>query len=275
MKKGALALIIAAVLVAAAAAVILLGGDADLQAGKNENTVELSYGFSIRFPGEYAHMVEHTQEKFEQRTTEAFVLKDGDADISLYCICFGDRENGDWLGELKNGDVNVPITYTIFSPDEEELEKLGEEGHAAYNAVRASFYDLLDTITTDRRFVAEEVHDELVLGQEVEMTYWNAVLPDVVTFEETNQDGVYQADFFGEVNGEQVMLYSVRIGGESLQSPLGMFEIDGEQKVVSVESYSLSDRDDWSDDDLGTAYRMMDTINNVIDALMDSGHFAD
>lgn len=276
MKKGVMAMIIAAVLVAVVASVILLsGGDAGIQLGKSGNIVELPYGFSIRFPKEYAKMVEHTQEQYGDRITEAFVLKDGEVDISLYYICFGDRENGDWLGELNIDGINVPVTYTIFSPDEEDLAKLGEEGMAVYDALRESFGDLLNAITKDQRYVVKEEPVELVLGQEVEMTYWNVILPEAITFEETNQDGIYQADFFGVVAEERVKLYSVRIGGDSLFSPLGLFEIDGERKIVSVEVYSQEERTDWEQDDFANAYLMMDTINNVIEQIMSSEHYSE
>lgn len=274
ISKRMLSIIFVAVLVAVVVAVFLLNDSNDVQYGKFGNTVELPYGFTICFPDEYANMVEHTHEKYQERITDAFVLKAGETDISLFCITFGDAESGDWLGELKTDDANVPITYTLFSPDEEELGKLDEEGLEAYRVLRESFSNLLNTITSDPRFVIEEKTPELVIGQQVEMTYWWVVLPEAITIEETNKDGVYQADFSGMVNDELVMLYSVRIGGDSLFSPLGLFEIDGEQEIVSVEVYTLDDRTEWNQSDFENAYLMMDTINTVIDAIIDSDCFA-
>lgn len=275
MKKPGLAIIIPVVLVAAISVVCLLNSGAfALKSSINSNTIDLPYNFQFRFPKEYAHIVEHTQECFGERITDTFVLKNSDTDISLFCITFGDAESGDWLGELKIDDVNVPITYTIFSPDEDEIEKLDVEGREAYDAMRESFGNLLNVITADRRFVMKEEPAELVLGKQVEMAYWNVVLPEAITIEETNNDSVYQADFSGMVNDELVMLYSVRVGGDSLFSPLGLFEIDGEQMIVSVEVYTLDDRTEWNQSDFENAYLMMDTINTVIDAIIDSDCFA-
>ena len=98
---------------------------------------------------------------------------------------------------------------------------------------------------------------------------------EAITVEETNIDGVYQADFFGKMAGERVALYSVRIGGESLQTELGLFEIGGAQETVSVESYAISDQNDWSDNDYENLYRMMDTINDVIEQIMSSEHYSE
>ena len=277
MKKGTLAVIIVAVVaIVAVAAVWLSGSNTNLL--KSDKIVEMEYGFSIQIPAQYVDMVEHTQEQYGDRVTEVFVLKEGEAEISLFCIDFGDRQSGDWLGLLNIDGVNVPITYTIFLPDEEEMSKFGEKGLEAYDAMRESFSNLLNTITADPRFMMEEVQAEqekLVIGKLVEMTYWSVNLPEAIKFEETNQDGVYQADFFGEVAGEQILLYSVRIGGDSLQSELSLFEIDGVKKIVSVESNSLSDRNDWSQSEFETAFRMMDTINEVIEQIMSSEHYSE
>lgn len=276
IKKGTLTVIIMAVLMTAAVALVLLrNSGVDLQIEKSGQTVELAYGFKIQLSEAYSDIVEHTQEKHEDRITEVFVLKNDKVDMSLFCINFGDRESGDWLGQLNIDGIGVPVTYILFSPEAEELQKLDEKGLAAYDAMRTSFSDLLNTIVTDSRFVMEEEQDDLVMGQQREMTYWSVALPEVITFEEISEDDFYQANFFGEVKNEQIMLYSVRIGDDSLFSELGLFEIDGVKRVVSVETYSLKEQDDWEQSEFERAYRMMDTINDVIHQIMASEHYSE
>lgn len=97
---------------------------------------------------------------------------------------------------------------------------------------------------------------------------------DGIVCEEMTLGGDYQADFFGDVRGERIKLYSVRIGDKKLQSEIGMFEIDGVRKTISVESYVLADQTSWEQSDYELAYRMMDTINRVIDVIMQSKQFS-
>ena len=69
-------------------------------------------------------------------------------------------------------------------------------------------------------------------------------------------------------------LYRVCIGEEQAESFLGYYKMDGVKKPVSVESFDLNERDDWSEDDHAAAYRMMDTINHVIEVIMQSKQFS-
>lgn len=271
-KKGKLAVIILCIAAIVMTVVFVSGKNTLFQAGNKR--IELEYGFSIQIPAKYAEMVEHTEDRFQNRITDVFVMKTAEADISLYSISFGDRESGDWLGQLNIDGIGVPVTYTMFQLDEESLEKLDEKGVEAYEALRESFSELLNTVTADPRMMKDEAPENVVLGQEVEMTYWKVILPEAVQFEETNRDGVYQADFYGEILENQVMLYSVRIGGDSLQTELGLFEVGGEKKTVSVESTTLSDQNNWTQKEYETVYRMMDTINDVINAIMSSKQFS-
>lgn len=71
-----------------------------------------------------------------------------------------------------------------------------------------------------------------------------------------------------------VPLYRVCIGEEQAKSFLGYYEVDGVKKPVSVETFELGEWDSWSEDDYAAAYRMMDTINHVIDTIMSSEQFS-
>ena len=55
---------------------------------------------------------------------------------------------------------------------------------------------------------------------------------------------------------------------------MGYDELDGVKKPVSVVSFDLVERDSWAEDDYAAAYRMMDTINHVIDTIMQSKQFS-
>ena len=92
---------------------------------------------------------------------------------------------------------------------------------------------------------------------------------------ESSKNGTYEAVFSGEIVGEMVMLYRIRIGGEQIGSRLGYFEIDGVKKPISIESFTLAERESWSEDDYATAYRMMDTVNDVIAQITASKNYSE
>jgi hypothetical protein len=71
-----------------------------------------------------------------------------------------------------------------------------------------------------------------------------------------------------------VLLYRIIIGDEQTGSLLGYYKVDGVKKAVCVESFTLVERESWNEDDYAAAYRMMDTINHVIETIMNSKQFA-
>ena len=132
---------------------------------------------------------------------------------------------------------------------------------------------MLDGIVNDPRFTYEKA---IEIGEEapVSMNYWAVDLPESMWITENTENGNYEATFYTEICGENVALYVVRIGDVKAETELGFFEINGEKLAVSVGSFDLPERATWSTDDYSTAYRMMDTINNVIESIMQSKQFS-
>jgi len=216
----------------------------------------------------------HEQSVYGAATTEAFYMKVGDAEeVPLFRIDVGDENLGEWLGLLKTENGDIPVTYTVFTVSDEQLTALGEEASNTYGELMNGFSTLLEGIFSDSRFTTEK---PLAVGEdrEVQMTYWTVKLPGKVSCSETAENGNYQAIFFGDIQGESVALYTVRIGEIKAESELGLFSVEGTDKPVTIESYDLGERASWSDDDYSAAYRMMDTINHVIETIMSSEQFS-
>lgn len=235
----------------------------------DDKEVELAYGTAIRFPAEYADMVEHTQENYNGCISEVFSLKSDETEVSMYRLDFGDRESGDWLGMLRTDEGDISVTYTVFGYDQEEFAGLDDHAKEGYTILMESFNNLLSSIAADSRFLEEVTIDP---GEEnpVEMTYWTVNLPAGISWMENNQDGNYQASFYGEVCGERTALYTVHIGEPEARNVLGQFKVGEDMKNVSVESFDLPENANWTEDDKALAYCMMDTINNVIERIISS-----
>lgn len=239
----------------------------------NSTTVDIAYDFTLQFPKEYADALVHEQEVHGARTTEVFSMRNGEKDISLFRIDFGDESAGDWFGMLNIDGKNIPVTHTVFALANEELEALDEQTQKQYIEMMNSFTNVLNTISADPRFTAEK---PLAIGAdtEVKTTYWTLTLPSNMSVSESNTDGTYEALFLGEVVGERTALYQVRIGENKAETELGLYEIDGVKKPISVGSFELTEKINWTEDDYSAAYRMMDTINHVIEIIMNSPQFS-
>lgn len=231
--------------------------------------IETPY-LTLKFPEEDSAALIHEEEHVGDAVVEVFYMKTEGDDFPLYRIDFGDENAGDWLGILKTDEKEIPVTYTVFSATEKELESLNLQSEI-YSALMNDFNVLLNCIYEDSRFSSEKVND-VVEDRELKLTYWDLTLPENISCSEETTDGTYQADFYTEIQGTQVLLYSVYIGDKEAETTLGKYEIDGNWKPLSIESSDLSDGE-WTDEELLTVYQMMDTINYVIETISQSEQF--
>lgn len=269
-KYGKYYIIVTAILVAVLALILYGISAKNGQAVQAEEELADSAELILQFPEELSEYVIREQSTYGSAVTEAFYFKNGDEMIPLFRIDVGDKNMGDWLGALRTKNGDIPVTYTVFVVDEADMALLGD---TRYADLMDGFNVMLDGIINDPRFTYEKTID---VGEEgsVSMSYWTVDLPDKIWFTEKTEDGNYEAVFYTEIRGERVELYVVRIGNTKAETELGLFEINGEKKPVSIESYDLLEMENWDEEDYSTAYRMMDTINHVIETIMQSKQFS-
>lgn len=233
--------------------------------------IETPY-LTLQFPEKDSETLVYEEEQEGDVVSEIFYMKTEGDDLLLYRFDFGDENAGEWLGMIKTDEKEIPVTYTVFVASDEELEKLGQQ-EETYTELMNDFNVLMNSIRTDSRFSSEK---EIDLGKDIEhkLTYWSLKLPEKITCSEDISDENYRADFYTEIKGEQVNLYSVYIGEQQGTTILGEYKIDGVKKTISIESYDL-DEEKWSDEELREAYQMMDTINSVIETITKSKQFSD
>lgn len=224
-------------------------------------------------PVELEKVISSDESAYGSIYTRGFYMSYGEKELPLWRVDFGDANAGDWVGLLKTDKGDIPVTMTGFAIDAEELAALGEEGSQLYSVCMQAYIVMQDGIMSDSRFSPDR---PLAVGEDtsVELTYWTVTLPNTMTVSENTADGNYEAVFSAEVVGEMVPLYRVCIGELQAESFLGYFEIGGVKQPVSVEAFELAERANWSEDDYAAAYRMMDTINDVINTIMSSKQFS-
>lgn len=263
---------IIALFVIAAIAVIAVGLTGSWKKELPCAKIETPY-IDLVLPLELESFITNDEATYGTVYTRAFYMNYGGKVLPLWRIDFGDANAGDWIGMLKTDQGDIPVVSTGFTISDEDLAALAEEGAELYGQCMQGYAVMLDGIMADPRFTSER---PLAVGEDTKlsMTYWDVALPDTMVVQENSNGGNYEATFFGEVVGEAVPLYRVRIGEEQAKSFLGYFEVGGAKMPVSVESLEISERDSWSEDDYAAAYRMMDTINDVIEAIMQSKQFS-
>lgn len=228
---------------------------------------------TLQYPAELSEFLLHEVDSFNGQYTDAFYMKHADRDIPLFRFDFGTEIAGDWVGLLKTEAGDIFVTSVIFTLDEQVEKNLSETEMETYTACMNAYAYVLKGIVEDPNFLLEK---PVEIGENVEVrtAYWTLMLPSRMSVQETITEDNYMAVFYGDVTGEHTALYQVCIGDETAETGLGYYEINGELKPVSVGSFELFEMEGWTDDDYATAYRMMDTINDVINAIMSSKQFS-
>jgi len=281
-KIGAIArsrrfwIIILAVLIAVATTVIIctrwLGGDWQNRPKKGYDIIQSKY-VDWAIPSECMAFLKYETEANGNVTSDLFYLQAGSEEVPIFRFDFGDENAGDWLGLLTIDDAKIPVVYTVFVPSDEELSAIDETAIESYYILMDVFNELVQDLNKNPAFTSERL-SEVGEDRQMEMTYWDVTLPDKVTVQEKNEGGNYEAIFSGEVVGEMVFLYRVSIGEGQSGVFQGYFEVDGVKKPVFVESYELVERVSWDENDYATAYRMMDTVNDVLQQIRTSKYYS-
>ena len=228
----------------------------------------------LHLPLEMEGIITSEESTYGTVYTYAFYMNYNGQEIPLWRVDFGDANSVDWIGRLVTDAGDIPVAMTGFVASNEDLTALGEEGAQLYGDCMQGYIVMLEGLMADPRFTTER---PVVVGENTEMKlmYWSVTLPSKMTVQENNRNGNYEAVFSGEVVGEMVLLYRICIGEQQTGSLIGYFEIDGQKKPVSAESYALTERESWNTDDYETAYRMMATINDVIQQIMSSKNYSE
>lgn len=271
-KTRNIIILVIAVAVAACGVVLLAGMQANTAEQKSQAVVQSKY-LSLQYPVGLMNVLSHEQDEYEGRITDAFYMNHGEDKIPLFRFDFGDVNAGDWMGMLKTESGDVDITSVVFLLTDEEYAALTEDEQKTYTDCMNAYSFMVEDIMKDFRFTNKK---PLSIGEdaEVKTTYWTLTLPDNMSVVETQENETYIVTFYGEVAEESVALYTVHIGEDKVETELGLFEIDGVKKLISVASFELSEKTEWTEDDYIAAYSMMDTINHVIETIMSSKQFS-
>ena len=221
--------------------------------------LEMKY-LRVEYPAELNGVLQHREEVDGAAVTEIFSL----ADQELYRISFGGGE-GEQFGYLTVDGAMLPVTFTV-SPAE-----IPEEDQAAYGAMMDLFNDILQTIAEDSRYAQS---GQSLTYEEAKTLHWSVSLPNVITWEEVEEMGVYRVDYYGEVRGERIRLYTITLGETAPDNQLGTLKVNGENLPVGIISFGTQPGENWTEEEVDSLYVQLDTVNLVIQAIMENRNFS-
>jgi hypothetical protein len=226
---------------------------------------------SLRFPEKYSKYLVHQETAEDGATAEVFTMKTSSSKMELFRIYFGDAHSGSYLGSLRVNDMDVPVT--VLPAVHEESEFANEDDRALYYDMMDCLNVVLDSFYKDTRFDdSSSVNHEDVKREDAEVAFWNFSLPTGIEWEEGAADG-YLVTFYGTLGGERHELYSVSVGGKPLRTIIGTYIVDGEAEIVSVQSAELPNMEGWDQETENQLYSMMESINDVIQTILESEGF--
>lgn len=235
-------------------------------------TLETAYG-PLMYSEQHAAYLKHVESIDGEMAVEVFYMIYNDSERELFRIYFGNMEMGDPVGilETNSGEISVSAAACVYEAD----EFADEDSLLLYYELMEELNIVLDSIRNDSRFKEIDTVDVPVSDKtNSELSYWTFSLPQNVDWEESTAGNVYQADFYGTVAGDRIKLYTIYLGEAEADSLLGYYQVNGETKPVYVKSYDLAPDNSWTDEDLMTAYSMMESINDVIQTIMSHENFS-
>jgi len=242
------------------------------QAEDNSVTVDIFQDISMSIPADDPASLLHTHKTHPAPTTEVFSMRIGEEVVPLYRFDFGNAQAGTPLGVLRTDAGDIPVTFQVFELSEQRQAAMDAETLADYHEQMENINIVMEAILADPRFTTENSADSGELREAV-MAHWTLSLPEAISWTESEADGAYHAAFYGRIQGEDIPLYTVTIADDEAGDPMGMFSLNGEEKMVSIGFYPLEQYVYWSETDYDLAYLMMDTINDVIEAIMESENY--
>lgn len=225
---------------------------------------------TVQFPARYYEYLHHVEVEQDDTIMEVFSMRWENSELELFRLYFSKEESPTDIGLLATdaGDRYINLNVCEYSDDAFANQQMKDH----YEAMMGSLDTVLRSIQSDSRF-RQRGQTEIQMMDRT-LRYWNISIPANMEWEETETDGEYLVTFYGNIGDERIKLYAVCIGQTILKTELGNYSVDGEQRVVSVESYELPNTDTWRQEDVTQIYTMMSSINDVIQTIMNSEEFS-
>jgi hypothetical protein len=143
-----------------------------------------------------------------------------------------------------------------------------------YYKLMEGYVAIMDSIYDNSSFSEEKPVNRPDEKQAI-LKYWSVELIENMNWEEIETDSLYQANFYGTICGEEVLLYSIGLGEMQADYSIGAFLVNGAARSVYLKVHTLPISQDWTEAEINEGYRMLETLNKVTDAIMSSENYSE
>lgn len=234
-------------------------------------SIETAYG-TLAFPEKLQENMRHMEVTENDTAMEVFYMVSEAGEKEVFRIYFAAGQAGNHIGYLTTDSGEIPVSYSLCEYADKDFAN--EDERKLYYSMMDSFSVVMNSIHSDERF-SETRAMAPVEDQTVKLRYWNVTLPQNIQFTETEENGNYRADFYGEVSGERVDLFTIGLGDLEGDTILGFYDVKGEWKPVIVDTYGMIDYELWPEEERSVINEMMGSINTVIEAIIEDKNFAE
>ena len=233
--------------------------------------IETAYG-PLAFPEEFSGNMRHMEVTEGNAAMEVFYMVTQEGEKELFRIHFADMDVGTFMGYLTVEGAEIPVSYSVCQYEDSDFKD--EEERKLYYSMMDGFSMIMNSIYEDARFSKARAV-EAVGEREVKLRYWKMKLPANVQYTESEENGNYRVDFYGEVSGERIDLYMIGLGELEAETTLGNYTVNGVQMPVVVQTYDMGSYDIWPEEDRMVINEMMNSINTVIQTIVADKNYAE
>ncbi len=227
---------------------------------------------TLAIPETCSEAMKHWEVTEGMIAVEIFSMIHDEEELEIFRLYFGDESMGILMGYLLTEEGEISVSYTVNEP--EAILVADEEKKMQYYTMMDGFSSVMDSIYTDSRF-SETKHAEEVKNNSAALKYWTVDLPENVEWEESEQSGLYRADFYGTFRGKRMKLYTIGLGKMDGDYTIGTLQVNNETRPIYVKVYALEIDETWTEEEITAGYRMLETLNVVTDMIITTDGYSD
>ena len=201
---------------------------------------------------------------------EIFSLKQDTGAVELFRVFYGKEEYGNRIGVLNVEGKALPVSVSPSNYDDSFFAD--KEASNRYYEMMEYLNLIVGAIQADSRFSSDE--GNTIDKVETQVAEWNFQLPELVQWEEIRNEDSVKLTFYAKINGNNVELYALSIGDETMQSVLGQYKFNGKMMPISIGVCPSPDMEGWAEKEITTYYQLMDSINDVIQTILADENFS-
>ena len=252
------------------------GGKTSQKDSEVENmaaTVEMKTTFTVvKFPEKLMDYMRREEVQEGNALHDVFYMVRQNREWEIFRVIYGDENIGTHVGYLEtdSGEISVSYVLSQYTGDDFAEDKDWEWYYTMMDSVGV----VLSSIQENEGF-REGQSGKNIGSQQVSLRYWNLTLPTNVQYAETEEKEIYRIDFYGQIDGESVNLYTIVLGDLEVGTVLGCYDMNGKIVPVMIETCDVTKYDYWADEEKSTLYQMMDSLNDVINQIMSSEFYSE